>query len=271
MPDDPAPQFGLTFRPYTRLVITAGLLVLAVSSVVYVIKPNWMLKAQLGVGIGLVLLLSAVLLQPNAVHTILLGRSVKYGSNAVVMSLAFVGILVFINFLSLMGNYEYDLTETGKFTLSEPTIKFLENLAEPVQVFGFFRTGDYRWKLAEDYLERYSRYTDQLTYAFYDPGLEPTLAASYELKNYGLVIVSGIHRHETPKVDEQAITNSMMYVIGHGRNSEGKKHLLIPAKVPTKRQLFLTPVQTAFVLLASVVVMPLAVLLAGVRVWWIRR
>ncbi len=230
-----------------------------------------MVKAQLGVGFGLVLLLLAVLLQPNAVHTILLGRSVKYGSNAVVMSLAFVGILVFINLLSLKSNYEYDLTETGKFTLSDPTIKFLENLSEPVQVFGFFRAGDYRWKLAEDYLDRYSRHTNQLTYAFYDPGLEPTLATSYGLKSYGLVIVSGIHRHETPKVDEQAITNSMMYVIGHGRNSKGKNHLFIPAKAPIDRQLFLTPFQTDFALLISVVIMPLAVLLAGVRVWWVRR
>ncbi len=271
MPDDPSPQFGLTLRPYTWLVIIAGLLVLIASCVVYVVKPNWILKAQVGVGFGLVLLLLAILLQPNTVHTILLGRSVKYGSNAVVMSLAFVGILVFINFLSLKSNYEYDLTETGKFTLSEPTIKFLENLTEPVQVFGFFRTGDNRWELAEDYMERYSHYTDQLTYAFYDPNLEPILAESYELKSYGLVIVSGIYRYETPKVDEQAITTSMMYVISHSHNSEGKKPRFIPAKMPTNRQLFLTPFQMGFVLLVTVVVMPLAVLMAGVRVWWIRR
>ncbi len=145
------------------------------------------------------------------------------------MSLAFIGILGFINFLSLKNNQEYDLTETGLFTLSEQTIQVLKDLDQPVQVVGFFQASDSRLIWAKDYLERYSHYTDQLTYEFHDPNIEPALAQSFELSNYGLVFVSGNNRYETSEVDEQTLTSGLIrvtsdkqrqlyFITGHGEH-----------------------------------------------------
>ena len=224
------PPPGRTIRSHTGLIAMAGLLFLIGSSIAYVLNPAWSLETQIGAGFGGVLLLGAVMLRPDAVQVALTGRSVKYGSNAVLMSLAFIGILGFINFFSLKNEQEYDLSETGLFTLSEQTIALLEGMEKPVQVMGFFQANDPRLNRAREYLERYSHYTSLLTYEFHDPNIEPALAQSFDLGNYGLVFVSGDNRYETAGVDEQTLTSGLIrvthnrykkiyFIIGHGEHS----------------------------------------------------
>ena len=201
-------------RSYAWLVASVGLLLLVGSGIAYLLNPIWVFEAQLGSGLGLILLLGAMLLRPEVVRSAVTGRSAKYGSNAVIMSLAFMGILGLINFLSFKKNHEYDLTETGDFTLSEQTIQILGKLDQPVQVMGFFQAADPRFTLAKDYLDRYAQHTQYLTYEFHDPNVEPALAQSFELSNYGLVFVSGDKHYETATVDEQTLTSGLIRVTG---------------------------------------------------------
>ncbi len=201
-----------TLRTYAWVIAIFGIVLALGSSILYLFEKSWVFESQIGFGLGGVLLLGAVLLRPDTVRTFFTGRSVRYGSNALIMSLAFIGILGLINFLSYKYELEHDLTETGLFTLSEQTIKTLEKLDEPVQVVGFFQTGDPRIGRARDYLERYSLYTPNLTYEFHDPNIEPALAQSFELTNYGLVYVSGHGRYESTGVDEQSITSGLIRV-----------------------------------------------------------
>jgi len=200
-------------RGYAWLIAMVGFIVLMSSAVVYFFMSRWSVSAQIGIILGLVLLLGAVLLRPDVVRAILAGRPVKYASNALVMSLAFVGILGLINFLAVKHDWEYDATENGQFTLSEQTIQLLRNLDRPVQVIGFFQSGDPRQTLAEDYLARCSSYTNLLTYEFLDPNIEPAIARSYDLKDYGLVFVSGSNSVEILGVDETSITSGLIRVI----------------------------------------------------------
>ena len=199
-------------RLYALSLAILGLVLVVGGTLLYLIDQSKYIEAQLGVGFGAILVLGAVLIRPEVVRTALAGRPVKYASNALITSLAFVGILALVNFLSLKHDYEFDLTETGLFTLSEQTIKVLENIDEPVQILGFFHGGDPRLKRAREYLERYSHHTRYLNYEFHDPNIEPALAQSVGLTNYGLVFVSGHHSYETAGVDEQSITSGLIRV-----------------------------------------------------------
>ncbi len=199
-------------RSFAWGVATLGMILVVGGVLLYLFKPNRYLEVQLGVGLGAVLLLGAVLMRPEVVRTALAGRPVKYASNALITSVAFIGILALLNSLSLKYEHEFDLTETGLFTLSEQTIKTLQNLDEPVQILGFFQSSDPRLKRARDYLERYSHYTPHLSYEFHDPNIEPALAQSVGLSNYGLVFVSGHRSYETARVDEQSITSGLIRV-----------------------------------------------------------
>ena len=113
-------------RLYALSLAILGLVLVVGGTLLYLIDQSKYIEAQLGVGFGAILVLGAVLIRPEVVRTALAGRPVKYASNALITSLAFVGILALVNFLSLKHDYEFDLTETGLFTLSEQTIKVLE-------------------------------------------------------------------------------------------------------------------------------------------------
>ena len=217
-------------RSYAWLIALIGLLIVIGSTIFYWMNQNWSARAEVGIGLGLVLLLGAVVLRPDVVRTVLAGRPVKYASNALVMTSAFVGIVGLINFLAVKYNQEYDLTENARFTLSEQTIKILEKLDRPVQVIGFFRTGDPDKDRAEVFLERSSRYTSYLNYEFHDPNVEPTLAQSYDLSHYGLIFVSGNNSFEVHTVGEEAIISGLIrvasdrekriyFLTGHGEPS----------------------------------------------------
>ncbi len=251
MPGQSSPSFKASLRSYAWLIAILGLLLVVGSGIAYLLNRAWGLQAELGLGLGSLFLLGAVLLRPDAVRKAFSRRPVKYASNAVIMSLAFLGILGFINFLSLKNEYEYDLTETGLFTLSEQTVQILENLDEPIQVIGFFHTGDPRLERAEEYLERYSHYTNQLTYEFHDPNIEPALAQSFELTDYGLVFVSDNNYHQVRGIDEQGITSGLIrvtnetprtvyFITGHGehRIDDGGKEGYSTLKESLERENF---------------------------------
>jgi ABC-type uncharacterized transport system involved in gliding motility auxiliary subunit len=214
-------------RAYAGLIALLGLIVVIGSGLLYWLNHNWLVQAEVGLGGGLVLLLGAIILRPDVIRTVLAGRPVKYASNALVMTLAFVGIVALVNFLAAKHNREYDLTENRQFTFSEQTINILRKLDQPVQVIGFFQSGDPRQDLAEDYLARSSHYTNFLTYEFHDPNVKPKLAKSYDLTNFGLVFVSGNSSFEVHNVTEEAITSGLIrvtsqqekrvyFVTGHG-------------------------------------------------------
>ena len=145
---------GQTMRTYAWLIAITGLILFIGSNAIYLLNRLWPLQFQLGSDlnrilllagtVGGILLLGAGLLRPDAVRMALTGRPVRYSSNAVLMSLIFIGILALINLLSLKYNQEYDLTKTRQFTLSEQTLQILNNLDRPVQIMGFFQTGDGR-------------------------------------------------------------------------------------------------------------------------------
>ena len=265
MTDKIPPKHSPPFKNFAWLIALAGSLLLIVSGIIYVTNQGWSIHTQIGGGIGLVLVLVAAFLRPDVVRTFLAGRPVKYASHAVVKSLAVLGILILVNLLAANYGWEIDLSESGQFTLSEETIQMLQQLDRPVEVVGFFQRSDPRLRAAQDYLERYCRYTDFLSYEFHNPDLNPRLAKRYGLSDYGLVFVSGDKRFEESAVDEQSITRALTQVIGR------EVTVSIPAKQPTNRHIWLTPMQTSVTMITTLIIIPLGILMVGVAIWWKRR
>jgi ABC-type uncharacterized transport system involved in gliding motility auxiliary subunit len=247
-----------------------GGIILAGSSVYYWVYPHRALTVQFGLSLGVILLLVAVLLKPGTIYVVFTGHS-ENTTDALVMCLAFAGILLVINFLSVRYNYEFDLTETGEFTLSHKTIEVLQGLAEPVQVIGFFRVGDQRYAKAKIYLERYIRYSNLLTYKLYDPTDDIALVKEYKVDSYGLLFVNGSRRYSTPDVNEATITTGLMCVTTHLNHTSQQPLISVDPKYPPNRILELTPFQMTFTLVTIVILLPVLALIAGARMWWTRR
>jgi len=154
-----------------------------------------------------------ILTHPAQIWAVLTRRTTRYGSNAVVMSVAFVGILILLNYLAGRYHYRYDATELKEHTLSPQSIQVLNELDEPVTIIGFFPAGDYRQEDFEKLLDQYLYRSDYLSYSVIDPDSEPLKARQYEPIPYsGLLFQSGERSQEVYTADEQDITSALLKV-----------------------------------------------------------
>lgn len=197
----------------------AGLAAMVVGAAWYFIAREmnpWIEGLLIG---GVVLGVLFVLTRPAQVRTALTGRSTRYGSNAVVMSIAFIGILIMINYLAGRYHYRYDATELKEHTLSPQSIQVLAEIDQPVTITGFFAADDYRREAFEKLLDQYLYHSDHLSYSVIDPDREPLKARQYEPIPYGgLLLQSGERTERVYTSDEQDVTSALLKVI-----SEEKK------------------------------------------------
>jgi ABC-type uncharacterized transport system involved in gliding motility auxiliary subunit len=190
-----------------------GLVALVLALTIWSLTRELDLRVEALVGAGVVLLLLSVVGRPEMFRSALTGRTARYGSNAGVVVVAFLGILVLANFLANRHHHRMDLTETGEYTLSPQTIQILSDLDQPVKVTAFFQEGDYGEQELQDLLTEYSYHTDKISYEFVDPDLDPFVAQQYEIASYGTVVFeSSGRRQDIFTVDEQEITGAILKV-----------------------------------------------------------
>ncbi len=141
-------------------------------------------------------------------------RQVRFGGNALLMTVALVGILVLLNLLAGRQLIRWDLTADQALTLTPETITILANLDQPVEIVGFFGQQDtLQQQDVASLLQAYMTHTDQLTYRFVDPDTNPVIAREYNLQSYGaLYINAGDRREEIRANDEPAITAAIVTV-----------------------------------------------------------
>jgi ABC-type uncharacterized transport system involved in gliding motility auxiliary subunit len=162
---------------------------------------------------GVVLGALFVLARPAQVRAALTGRSTRYGSNAVVMSIAFIGILIGLNYLAGRYHYRYDATELKEHTLSPQSIQVLAEIDQPITIVGFFTADDYQREQFEKLVDQYLYRSDNLSYSVIDPDREPIKARQYEPIPYdGLLFQSGERTEMIYTPDEQDITSALLKV-----------------------------------------------------------
>jgi ABC-type uncharacterized transport system involved in gliding motility auxiliary subunit len=196
-------------------------------------QPQWLPQGLLIVGIAAIGLFA--LLRPEAVRALLARRQARYGSNALVMTLALLGILFFVNVWSNNHHKRWDLTENKRYSLSPQTIAVLKNLKEPVKITGFYTPAESgQREQVEDLLKEYMYHTNLLQVEYVDPDQKPALARQLGISSSGvLVFQRGSKKQESYAIDEQDITSNILkvsqdvqkavyFTVGHGeRDPEG--------------------------------------------------
>ncbi|MEA3339568.1 MAG: Gldg family protein [Chloroflexota bacterium] len=155
-----------------------------------------------------------VLANPAQVRAALTRRGTRYGSNAVLMSVAFVAIIVGLNYLAGRYHYRYDATELKEHTLSPQSVQVLEEIDRPVAITGFFPANDFRRQEYDKLLNQYLDRSALLSYTTIDPDREPVKAQQYENPPYGgLLLESGQRTEAVHTPDEQSVTNALLKVV----------------------------------------------------------
>ncbi|WP_242981134.1 GldG family protein [Ruminiclostridium sufflavum] len=102
-------------------------------------------------------------------------RSLKYGSNSIIIIVIVLFIAVLINMLVGLGDFKWDLTSDNLYSLSDDSKKILEAVKKDVTIYGLFDDGmipgGSEYKQMINLLDEYKEYGIKVTYV--DPDKDP--------------------------------------------------------------------------------------------------
>ncbi len=213
-------------------VLVLGLIALLSAGVWYLVSGDFGIPPRILLVAGVLLVGIYVAIEPGEVAGALGSRPARYGGNALLVIVVFIGILFLLNFLSIRHSQRWDLTANHAFSLSEQTQKILDNLPAPVHVIAFMTPGDKNAEDVQSLLRNYEVRSDgKLTWEVIDPDSDPAAFRQYNLRNYNtLVFQMGDKRQDSTSLDESGITATLIklvaatqpkvyFLTGHGEHS----------------------------------------------------
>jgi ABC-type uncharacterized transport system involved in gliding motility auxiliary subunit len=159
------------------------------------------------------------LLDPQRVRVLLSGRQARYGSNALIMLLSFIGILLIINIFVLQNpGKPFDFTEDKQNSLATVTLDTLKALPSSVQATAFF-TSQTPSETARKLLENYKNNSNgKFTYSFVDPDQNPLAATQAGITGDGKIYLHMGDRHEIVALaSEQDLTSGLVRLLNPGQ------------------------------------------------------
>ncbi|MFH2102704.1 MAG: GldG family protein [Chloroflexota bacterium] len=199
-----------------------------------VIQNQDAVNLWLWISLGLIVIGPAIyaLLNPKRIREIITGRQARYGSNALIMLVAFVGILVVVNAIAFQNPKQWDLTEDKIHTLAPETLDTLDALPSPVTAYCFFTSRS--MSMAEstrDLLEDYRSNSDgKFNYEFIDPEADPVTSQRLGVtRDRSIVLVMEERNELISYATETEVTNALVrlmnpgqrtvyFLIGHGEH-----------------------------------------------------
>jgi len=199
-----------TGRSYTFLALIVSLIAFIATLVLGLLKVlnaaglfelaqpdeinRWLL-----ISVGLIVIGLAVyaILEPDRIGRFLTRRQTRYGSNLFVTVIAFLGILVFGNWIAYDNPIPVaDLTADKENTLAPEFAEALKNLPGKITAIAFFNSQSSR-ESAETLLNNIKANSDgQFEYRFEDPDLNPLLARESGITGNGKVLLTMDDRKE---------------------------------------------------------------------------
>jgi ABC-type uncharacterized transport system involved in gliding motility auxiliary subunit len=138
-------------------------------------------------------------------------RATRYGANALVYSIAFVALLVAINYILALHHRRFDLTTESVFSLSPQSVKVVGTLKQPLRLYGFFQGG--RDAQGEALYESYTYSSPRITFQLIDPEKNPEIATRYNVTRMPTTHIQyGDQGTNVSETTEQAITNGIIKV-----------------------------------------------------------
>ncbi|MBN2389062.1 MAG: GldG family protein [Anaerolineales bacterium] len=207
------------FLLLVKLVIFLDLLLLPNQDLLN--RATWIFSGLIPIGIA-----AYALMNPDGISRFFAGRQARHGSNAVIVTIAFLAIIVVIGALSRIANQRWDWTADKQHTLAPETLTVLNALPQPVHAIAFYTSPTQE---VTDLLDDIVRGSDEIfDYEVVNPDTNPGLALQYEVTRDGtIVLVMGEQRELVAYPTEQEITNALIrlinpeqrtvyFLIGHG-------------------------------------------------------
>jgi len=190
---------------------TIGVATLFFGGVAYAITQDIGFFVVANVLFGIFALIAYVASARDSLGTFLGERSTKFGANAALYSVLFIGVLVMVNFLAARHFRRFDTTEAGVYSLSPDSAKYVKELDQDLDLVAFVETG--KDVAIEELFKSYGEESSHVKYQMVDPDKSPDLAQKYNITTYGTIRVAyGDQSTLVSKGDEESITNAILKV-----------------------------------------------------------
>lgn len=190
------------------------------------------LAFQIGIALLVLGLAYYAIMAPDSIRRFVSGRQARYGSNALILAIAFIGILLTINYLVYQNpGTPVDFTEDKSNTLARETLEALATLPEKVKAIGFY-SARIDSTSAREMLEKFKVNSDgKFDYEFVDPDQDPVAARDAGITGDGkILLVMGESKELATSASENELTRTMIRLInpsertvyfleGHGEGS----------------------------------------------------
>ncbi len=177
---------------FSGLIAVLGLLALLIGFVVMLLLPSIQYAAWGILVLGILLLATAFIIDFRRVGRAITGRRGRFGVSITVMASIFIGIILFVNAISIGNYHRFDVTGVAQFTLTSQTKEVLGGLETPVQIVAFYIPGEPIGEYAVNLLGEYQNYTDHLSIESIDPAENPDVA-----REYGTTLLPQEYRYPT--------------------------------------------------------------------------
>jgi len=208
------------------LTLTSGFAALFFYIVLPDLKTLILSLTALSISNGIFLLVS----EGTSLKKFFSSRMAQHGTNAIILTLVFLGVLIFINLLVHRHKHRFDFTEANLFTLSPQTKKFIANLPREVNLTAFFQIETPEKNVFENLIAGYLEKTDKIELTYIDPDKNPAVTKQYGVSTYGTIVLeSGSKETKIQNATEENLTNALLKVTrdeqkviyfleGHGEN-----------------------------------------------------
>jgi len=139
-------------------------------------------------------------------------RQARYGANAIILTLSFIGVVVLLNYVAYRHPLRLDLTANKSFSISEQTRKIISGLKDEIQITAFYSATNPMRQEATDLLETYkAEGKGKLKVEVVDPIREPARAQQMQITSDGTTIFARGDRKKTvANSQEQDFTNALL-------------------------------------------------------------
>ena len=212
------PKWHLVFR---WISIIISLVSLVVTLGLYIVQHQWNLYIQISLGLFIIGLAVYVVLDPDSVRQLFTGRQVKYGSNTLILTVAFLGILVVVNYLGYKNTKRWDLTADQSNTLAKETVDVLKSLPDKVVAKAFFTSSSSLAASKDSAQNLLDQYVydgrGKFQYEFIDPNKDPVAAQDAGITNDGtIVLYMGDAKQSVASITETEITGALVRLMNPG-------------------------------------------------------
>ncbi len=216
--------------PPQILLIGAGV-AFAVALLVLLATPGFGAVGWGALVVGVLMLVLLIVLAPQQTVNFLTGRSFRFGSTSILVTIFFLALLMTVYWFIQTQNWSFDVTTTDQFSLNEEAAETIATFsADPtmpeLEIIGFYTSTQVgAQEQIEILLRDYERTSDgKITYRFINPDRDVAIADQYGAAPGQLVIVNADEDDpEAAEVltagqaqDQNQITNAIIEAVASG-------------------------------------------------------